>query len=164
MKAVLLMVITAGFTVSALACNRGRVSQHSTACCHHHSSWYEVCCRTGPREHRIEFQWHTVSGRRVLRYRRVTYHTVSGKWTYNPWQVEVNVSSSKAGRSCCSSTTRRVVTKHCNTRRANNCTRTTVTRVYNYSPPARESRSVHREPANPGSSRIQQVSGRVRVR
>ncbi len=162
MKAVMLMIITAGFTLSAMACSRGGVTVHP-ATCYHHDSWYEVCSHSGPVQHRIEYQWHTVSGRRVLRYRRVTYHSVSRKWSYNPWQVQVNVNHSSVNRSCCSNT-RAVAPGGCNAPRPKTYGRSTVTRVYNYSPHPRQTASVCRAPQTSGSSRIQQVSGRVRVR
>ncbi len=52
--------------------------------------WFEECESSGPSRVSIEYQWSIRGGAHVLRYRRVTFHTINNSWAFGPWMINVN--------------------------------------------------------------------------
>lgn len=52
--------------------------------------WFEEEECSGPERISFEYQWSMHGSGHVLRYRRVSFHTVSGAWVFGPWLVKVN--------------------------------------------------------------------------
>lgn len=52
--------------------------------------WFEECEVSGPSRVSFEYQWSIHGVGHVLRYRKVTFHTVSNAWSFGPWLVKVN--------------------------------------------------------------------------
>lgn len=52
--------------------------------------WFEECEVNGPSRVSFEYQWSIHGGGHVLRYRKVTFHTVNNAWIFGPWMVKVN--------------------------------------------------------------------------
>ncbi|NLL11940.1 MAG: hypothetical protein GX267_00905 [Fibrobacter sp.] len=52
--------------------------------------WFEEYESSGPARVSFEYQWSIRGGAHVLRYRRVTFHTIDNSWVFGPWMIKVN--------------------------------------------------------------------------
>ena len=52
--------------------------------------WFEGCESRGFSRVSLEYQWTLFGPRHVLRYRQVTFHTLSSAWVFGPWIIKTN--------------------------------------------------------------------------
>jgi hypothetical protein len=52
--------------------------------------WFEECESSGPLRVSFEYQWSICDGAHVLRYRKVTFHTIDNSWVFGPWMIKTN--------------------------------------------------------------------------
>lgn len=52
--------------------------------------WFEESESSGPSRVSFEYQWSVRGGGHVLRYRKVTFHTINNSWAFGPWMLKVN--------------------------------------------------------------------------